>query len=427
MSDTDTHSPETADSLRERDADRGEATEALYDWAQVKADLEGKRDRKASEQRRLDRAAAECQAINELIAGLPEPDRKLKHAAEPGTPAHNAQRRSDGPARDRVSLARDESLAEHVGAGQPELSMRDLIRGLTWGTWSAEAQRAIRAQDSTSGSGGGFLVPTGLSTSVLDLARSKTQVLAAGAQTVDMPTAQFSIAKVASDPSASWRGESDSIAESESSFDKLTLVAKTLAALVKIPLELVEDTEGGGARSVEPLIRSQLAASVALELDRAALLGDGDGHEPVGLHNTAGVSTTSLSGSPADWDFVVDRAGDVEDNDFDVSAAITSPRVGRQLGKLKDANNQPMQRPERVDYPILESTQVPTDLGAGNDESLMFVGQWDQLLIGLRRNMTMFPLRERFMDTGEIGLVVWTRADVAVARTGAFSIEDAIT
>lgn len=436
-----THIP-TADELRAQRAPVVDVKAALTDHLLAADGIARKakdagRSLRADEQKAHDKHATEAAALRALAEEGDAP-RKLKFGPDPNSgPMYDsaglAPRKGSprGRGEPPVALTADQSLVRDwaPAAGVPtddDVNLRGLIRGLTYGLWDDDTRRVLAQQDSTVGSGGGFLVPTGLSLRVLDQARSASRAIQAGATTVPMPTAEFSIAKVSGDPSASWRKANSMVAETSATFDKLTLVARTLAALVKIPLELVEDTAGGGSRSVEPLLSQLLATAIAQEVDRVALLGDGDDGEPVGLHNTTGVSTSSLAGAPTSYDFVIDRAGVVEDNDYTVSAAITSPRVGRQLGKLTDTTNQPMRRPERIDYPILETTKVPTDLGAGNDESLLFTGQFDQLIIGTRSQLQLIPLRERFMDNGQIGLIAWFRGDVAVARTEAFAIEDQI-
>ena len=51
------------------------------------------------------------------------------------------------------------------------------------------------------------------------------------------------------------------------------------------------------------------------------------------------------------------------------------------------------------------------------------MGDFSNLLIGLRTSFSVMALREPLMlSAGQIALVGWLRADVAVARTAAFEI-----
>ena len=51
------------------------------------------------------------------------------------------------------------------------------------------------------------------------------------------------------------------------------------------------------------------------------------------------------------------------------------------------------------------------------------MGDFSNLLIGLRTSFSVMALREPLMlSAGQIALVGWLRADVAVARTATFEI-----
>jgi HK97 family phage major capsid protein len=72
--------------------------------------------------------------------------------------------------------------------------------------------------------------------------------------------------------------------------------------------------------------------------------------------------------------------------------------------------------------PRYSTNQVPTNLtqGSANTASDIFVGDWSQLYVGVHTELIITVLRERYADTGEIGLVAWWRGDVMQARDTAF-------
>ena len=73
-----------------------------------------------------------------------------------------------------------------VDDGEGELSLRKYLRGMTLGDWSgADAERRAMAEGTLSA--GGYMVPTLLSSQMIDLARNSTRVLRAGATIVPMP------------------------------------------------------------------------------------------------------------------------------------------------------------------------------------------------------------------------------------------------
>jgi HK97 family phage major capsid protein len=51
----------------------------------------------------------------------------------------------------------------------------------------------------------------------------------------------------------------------------------------------------------------------------------------------------------------------------------------------------------------------------------VFVGDWTQLIIGQRLDVTVQTLVERYAELGQVGIVVHWRGDVAPARPRAFA------
>jgi HK97 family phage major capsid protein len=56
----------------------------------------------------------------------------------------------------------------------------------------------------------------------------------------------------------------------------------------------------------------------------------------------------------------------------------------------------------------------------------VFAGDFSQLLIGQRLELTVQVLTERYADEGKIGIVAHWRGDVQPARSSAFSVFKAI-
>ncbi len=306
------------------------------------------------------------------------------------------------------------------------LSFGKLLKGAALGKWDgADGER--RALQESVGASGGFLVPTDLSANLIDLARAKATAMNQ-ATVVPMTTSTVKVPKIATDPAVAWRDEGSAFAESDLTIGANTLEANGLGVLTKVSIELLSDS----VVSMEGVLQNIFAQAIALEWDRVTFYGDGDASEPVGLINTTGVTQTALTGAPADWDFVVDLYGNVEDANYDVSAGITSPRVGRQFGKLKTgiaSDNTPLTPPGRISgIPLLESTQINVDDGGGSNESQIFAGDWSQVYWGVHTDLEIIVLRERYMaDEGTVGFLAWSRGDLAFPRTSAFAIATEIT
>jgi len=186
-------------------------------------------------------------------------------------------------------------------------------------------QRALAAgADST----GGVLVPESLASFVIDRIRPQARVLEAGAQVVPMDSDELSIPRIASGVQGGWRLENAPVQVADMAFERIKLTARTLAVLVKLPMEMWEDVRPEGARAIE----NELTQALALELDRVALRGSGVAPEPRGVRNQAGVEIQSLGVNGlvvANFDPLVRAVGGVMRDSFTPNAAIYSPRTWR--------------------------------------------------------------------------------------------------
>ena len=77
--------------------------------------------------------------------------------------------------------------------------------------------------------------------------------------------------------------------------------------------------------------------------------------------------------------------------------------------------------------PMLYTTALPVDGGAGSDESQIIAGDFSQMLMGIRSEIRVEILRERFMDNLQFGLIAHARVDFAAARESAFTVLDGVT
>ena len=390
----------------------------------------------ATEQTEYDRLADEVAELTDEItrveaeetqrARTAEPIRRGRHRPDDGTQSTSTVlpwQRSRGQA---VRLTRDQRMTDHVRSrgytGGEDLSFDRLVRGMLLGDWiGADAERRALSEGVTGA--GGVLVPTPLAAQVLDLARGQARVMQAGATTVPMETQTLKIARQTGDPSLSWHSEGEPIDESDLSFDSIMLKAQTLPCLVKASIEVLEDVD-----NLDSIITNSVAKALALELDRVALRGSGVAPEPRGLRNTSGITVTDLgatAGLAPTWDHYVRAVGTVRGEEYQPNAVIHNPRTETDLSLLKDDQGQYLQPPAALSaLQQLSTTKVPINLthGTATDATEAYVGEWRQLIIGMRTSFTIRPLVERYVDTGEVGFFAYLRADVAVAHPEAFNV-----
>jgi HK97 family phage major capsid protein len=301
-----------------------------------------------------------------------------------------ATRRPAGPAIPHEPvLTREQSFegwCAQRGLFEPaeeRLSFDRYLRGLVTGDWTgAEHERALSEGTLTAG---GHLVPTPLSSRVIDLARNATRVFQAGAITVPMTAQTLKLARLTGEGTPAWKSENAAITAADMTFDAVTFTARTLVRLVTLSVELFEDADP----SSEDVIARSFAAQVALELDRVALRGSGTAPEPRGVLNTSGITTTTHGANGAaiaNYDFWLDAKGVVMGNNFEPNAHIQAPRSSVSLSKLKEATTNAYLAPPANMLPMLQTKQVPINLtvGTSTDCSEVYTGDWSQLMVGIR-------------------------------------------
>ena len=271
-------------------------------------------------------------------------------------------------------------------------------------------------------SAGGFSIPLTVLPAFIDRLRAKTQFIQAGAQTVMLDGMRTRIMRIATDPVPTWRAENAAVNESDPTFDAVDLVPKSLACLVKVSVELLQDSV-----NVADALEQALAGALSVELDRACLFGSGAAQQPLGLFNQAGINTFSMGANgaaPTNYDPLIDALYELElDNADAPTAAIWHPRTARTMRKLKDSTGQPLQPfPAISDLPLLGTTSVPINQtqGTSTDCSTILLGDFSRALLGLRQELRIQVLNETYMGNLQVGFIAHLRADVAFERADAF-------
>lgn len=300
----------------------------------------------------------------------------------------------------------DFGLGEYVAAMVRGTDRPDIRASLSEGTDSA----------------GGYTVPKRLMADLFDRMRSNVVCVKAGAITIPLDTQQTTIARLASDPAAGWRLENASIAESDPTFEAVTFNVRSLAVLVKVSRELLDDS-----LNIEQALNDAFAGALAVELDRVCLYGSGTPPEPRGISNTTNVNSVSMGTNGAQLTNhakMLDALYELElDNAATPTAQIMHPRTWRTIQGFVDTTNQPLRAPQALaDIPTLTSTICPITQTQGTavNASSIIIGDFSQLLIGLRQELRIEVLRETFASNMQYAFIAHLRADVAVAHPESF-------
>jgi HK97 family phage major capsid protein len=324
-------------------------------------------------------------------------------------------------------LARGDSVAQHLrsrGGSDarevPGFDLGRLVRGLGTGQWDG-AETEQRSMSEGVSANGGITLPTLVSADIIDRARALSRVIEAGAITVPMPNATYRLPRLDTDPAAAWRNELAAIADVTPTMSAADLTARSLACLIRVSVELFEDTPTLG-----DFLSTALAGAFATEIDRVALIGSGTAPEPRGVLNTAGITTQSngANGTNAltlrsDWH--IDAVAAARSTNFEPTATILHPNLVARMQRNVDSTGQYVPLPAGLP-PILHTSAVRTGLtvGTSTDCTEAWTADFTKLAIGVRSQLTVRLLTERYADTNEVALVATMRADIALLRAAAF-------
>lgn len=278
----------------------------------------------------------------------------------------------------------------------------------------ADLKHHRRALSESLNTAGAVLVADELSSTVLDLMRAQSVCIQAGAQTLPMASDTLTIARVATDPSFTMKAENTALDESDPTFDSIGLYAKKIGCIVRMSREVVEDSG-----NIATLVENTLAQALAVEIDRQALVGTGAA-ELTGLHLAAGLTEASI-GAVTDYTEVNSALVKLLNVNQRPNAWILNPTMAMHYEGLKETvGGQYLTAPPTVaGLRRLVTSSLPATGYPGSNESGMFIGDFTQLLFGVRRAITVERTDQRYWAEDQIGLKVTTRLDTALARSNA--------
>ena len=304
------------------------------------------------------------------------------------------------------------------------------------------ARKAVMATgtDST----GGYIVPTQLINDMIELLRAESVIMRAGATVLDnLIGAPVEIPKQTGGATGYWVGENQTITESNPTVGQIALYPKAAAALVKLSNRLLNLSNP----SAEAMVRRDIAQTLALKIDLAALEGAGSASEPMGLSSIIpSTHDNAVAIGAAGGTFTYDQAIEMEGK-LDVANAlrgklsyIMHPIVSRKLKSLKIQNfsgqsaSQPYyflpmtdaQMSTSLGYPFLKTTQIDITRtkSSTSDASHVYFGNWSELLVGQWGGLELMASQEA--DTAFATNQTWIRAiqevDTNVRHDASFSI-----
>ncbi|AHY43829.1 phage major capsid protein [Stutzerimonas decontaminans] len=271
---------------------------------------------------------------------------------------------------------------------------------------------------------GGTLVPENFSSGVIESLRPKSVVRRMGAVSLPLNNGNMTLPRINGNTSVSYIGTEQDIPLTEMTFADLKLSAKKAAAIVPISNDLLAFS--GVNPRVDALVSSDLATSMGLSEDLHFIRGPGVDPLPKGLRYwaPAGHIVAQPAGvTLADVDtFLGGLMLRLEVANVDLAACgwIMHPRTIRWLQSLRDGNGNKAY-PE-IDAGLLKgykwalTTQIPTNLGAGGNESEIYFVNFADCYIGEVEQLAIAISTEASYKDGEGNVVSAFQRDQTLIR-----------
>ena len=292
-------------------------------------------------------------------------------------------------------------------------------------------KRDITTSTASGTSKGGNLVATDLlAGSFIDVLRNRMVLNTLGATFLTGLQGNVAIPRKSAAAAAYWVGEGSAPTEGAPTFDQVTMSPKTLAAYVDYSRRLMLQS----SLDVETMVRNDLAASIAVAMDGAAVSGSGT-NKPTGVLNTSGIGSVTLgtNGAAPTWAMVTNLVKEVEvDNALTGSAAFLTN--GQVKAKMSNTPKQSSgiegnfilgpQLDSLYGYPLVVSQQVPSNLSKGSASgtlSAMIFGVWSDLLIGQWSGIDLMADPYTGSKEGTVRIVAFHDCDFAVRHPESFA------
>ncbi len=303
----------------------------------------------------------------------------------------------------------------------------------------SEALRVFNSQSSPTQAGN--LVQTEhLSSAFIDYLRARTFIFEMGAVKLNGLQGNVQIPRQTGTSTLGWISEDADLPATGPAFDKLELKPRTVGAYAEFSRMIAVQSDP----AIEQLILKDFGASLARELDRAAVIGDGI-LQPRGILNQSGVSSIALgtNGGAPTWSSIVQMESKLADLNADQGTVgyVVSTKLKailKQTLKAASASSEfiwadsPQMNGQGSlnGYKAMASTSMPSSLtkGTGSNLSAAIFEDWSSLVIGEWGALSLEINPVQNFRSGRISARILMFTDMVIRHAESFCVvTDAIT
>lgn len=293
------------------------------------------------------------------------------------------------------------------------LDLGKLIKGMAGKGWEDSIKEQTYFRNSMSAGGTKVVIPTPLSESILDLARSQSAILG-NIPIIPMENNNISVVVQNKDAEACFVAEEEEITESEAVFGSTKLYGKTIAILIPLTEQLLDSTS-----NLKEQLENSCARAIASSLDKALLYGTGNGTEEAkeikGLSAYSEINNVTHEGT-LDYDFILKGIGAVKGNNIEPTNIAFNTTVGTNLSLAKDSIGQ------YIAPPVMLANYITTQSNNIKDKEALIFDK-DSLVIGINKDITIeYGHYNNTFKKLMKGLRIHMRVDLGVLRPKGIAI-----
>lgn len=260
--------------------------------------------------------------------------------------------------------------------------------------WGAQ-EKAVNTLVSSEG---GILVPTPAAQGgIMPILRLASSFIDAGPAPVQLINGQFSQARGLAGASASYVAEGAAKPVSTPTFDAISMRSKKLAGIVP----LTNEARKWAVPNIEAYVREDLRNAMAVTMDLNAYLGTGSGSSPLGILNKSGVQTFTPTFASATAPTLAELDAFATGLILKLTTAnifangkwrwLMPYRTAMRIADMRDGNgNKAFPEmdlgraggPLWKGFPVIITSQIPTNLGTGTDETTVALVDFTHVLFG---------------------------------------------
>ncbi|MEM8491307.1 MAG: phage major capsid protein [Pseudomonadota bacterium] len=273
-----------------------------------------------------------------------------------------------------------------------------------------------------SGTSGSSVATDHLSGDFIDVLRNRSLVMNLGPRVLRGLQGDVDIPKKTGSASSFWLNfdNVDTLAATDLTLDQVSLSPKTVGGATVFSHKMLIQS----SPDIESMVREDLAAMIAVEIDRVALNGTGASNQPTGILNQAGIGAgTYTSGSPPTRGNIISLETLLSNANADDRGALnylTTPElaaslrqvdVGTDTGQFVWMGNNREGRMEG--YPAHGTNQIPT--------GTVLLGYFPDLIIGFWGGIEIDVDPYSEFLKGNVTVRVLADIDISVRHSASFA------